>query len=274
MANNLKKFTTEAEYSAATLNYPAVSWVTATDNVYFDKTNPVVPMLRNIYLVTDTSNPVELFHSGSGSGSGEGSGGGLAPVKMWIDGVEVTPADNYNYTFDTTGEHVVEFELDDGVTEIGDNAFSNIHNIRNVELGSGITSIGMSAFEGCSGLTSIEIPNSVTSIGDGAFANCRGLTSIDIPNSVTSIGNNTFYFCTSLTSVTIPNSVTYIGAGSFNGCSSLTSITINATTPPTLEMWAFQNTNNCPIYVPSASVSAYQAASGWSDYASRIQAIA
>lgn len=35
--NNLKKFATEAEYTAATLNYPAVSWVTATDNVHFDK---------------------------------------------------------------------------------------------------------------------------------------------------------------------------------------------------------------------------------------------
>lgn len=40
MANNLKKFTTEAEYTAATLNYPAVSWVTATDNVHFDKSAP------------------------------------------------------------------------------------------------------------------------------------------------------------------------------------------------------------------------------------------
>jgi hypothetical protein len=42
MANNLKKFTTEAEYTAATLNYPAVSWVTSGDTVHFDKTAPVV----------------------------------------------------------------------------------------------------------------------------------------------------------------------------------------------------------------------------------------
>ena len=38
--NNLKKFSTEADYSAATLSYPAVSWVTATDNVHFDKSAP------------------------------------------------------------------------------------------------------------------------------------------------------------------------------------------------------------------------------------------
>lgn len=40
--NNLKKFATEADYSAATLNYPAVSWVVSGDTVHFDKTAPVV----------------------------------------------------------------------------------------------------------------------------------------------------------------------------------------------------------------------------------------
>lgn len=35
--NNLKKFSTEADYSAATLNYPAVSWVVSGDTVHFDK---------------------------------------------------------------------------------------------------------------------------------------------------------------------------------------------------------------------------------------------
>lgn len=38
--NNLKKFATEAEYSAATLNYPAVSWITANDSIHFDKSAP------------------------------------------------------------------------------------------------------------------------------------------------------------------------------------------------------------------------------------------
>jgi len=43
MANNLKKFQTESEYSAATLNYPAVSWVTSGDSIHFDKTAPTPP---------------------------------------------------------------------------------------------------------------------------------------------------------------------------------------------------------------------------------------
>jgi hypothetical protein len=135
-----------------------------------------------------------------------------------------------------------------------------------------VTSIGNRAFYNCSSLTSITIPNSVTSIGDYAFAYCS-LTSVTIPNSVTSIGNNAFAYC-SLTSVTIPNSVTSIGDYAFRSCSSLTSIACEALTPPALGGTStFDNTNNCPIYVPADSVDTYKAAENWSEYAKRIQAI-
>ena len=35
--DNLRKFATEADYSAATLNYPAVSWIVSGNTVHFDK---------------------------------------------------------------------------------------------------------------------------------------------------------------------------------------------------------------------------------------------
>ena len=142
-----------------------------------------------------------------------------------------------------------------------------------VEIGDCVTSIGDEAFYYCSSLISIDIPNSVTSIGDITFFGCSSLTSINIPSGVTSIGAAAFSWCSSLTSINIPNSVTSIGHDAFDSCESLTSVTVNATTPPTLEENVFSNTNDCPIYVPAASVDAYKSASGWSDYASRIQAI-
>ncbi len=115
---------------------------------------------------------------------------------------------------------------------------------------------------------------SVTSIGDRAFSWCKRQTSVTIPNSVTSIGVKAFSGCSGLTSVTIPNSVTSIGFSAFQSCSALTSVTIQATTPPTLGGTdAFNNTNNCPIYVPAESVDAYKTATNWSSLASRIQAI-
>lgn len=161
--------------------------------------------------------------------------------------------------------------IPNSVTSIGDNVFEGCTSLTSVNIPSGVTSIGERAFYRCIKLTSVTIPNSVTSIGIYAYSFCFSLSSVAIPNSVTSIGNGAFYNCTSLTSVTIPNSVTSIGDSAFEVCSGLTNITVNALTPPTLGYKSFDKTNNCPIYVPSASVSAYK--SSWSDYASRIQPI-
>ena len=99
--------------------------------------------------------------------------------------------------------------------------------INTVSIEQGVTSLGDWAFSNCSSLTSVMIPNSVTSIGGFAFSSCRSLTSVMIPNSVTSIGNGAFSSCRSLTSVMIPNSVTSIGNGAFSYCSSLTDINVD-----------------------------------------------
>ena len=186
--------------------------------------------------------------------------------------------------------------IPNSVTSIGNGAFAQCRSLSNVIIPSSVTNIGNSAFAACDILTSVTIPNSVTSIGNEAFSHCTSLTNITIPNSVTSIGNqafyrcgnlstitigsgvksigaNIFYECTSLTSITIPSSVTWIASQAFYHCENLSTITVEATTPPRLDMRAFDYTNDCPIYVPAASVNTYKSTYGWSTYASRIQAI-
>ena len=159
-----------------------------------------------------------------------------------------------------------------GVIRLDSESFRDCIGLTSVIIPSGVTSIGNSAFESCTSLTSIDIPDSVTSISTYAFQSCSDLTSVTIPDSVTSIGNAAFNGCRSLTSVTIPSGVTSIGNAAFYGCSGLASITVNAATPPTLvNVNAFSNTNDCPIYVPAASLTDYQSA--WSNLSSRIQAI-
>ena len=191
-----------------------------------------------------------------------------------------------------------------GVTAINDNTFNYCKNLKRLNsnvngeclIPSGTTSIGHGAFEECTSLSSVTMPNSVTSIGQRAFYHCNGLTAITLSNSITSIPNYMLYLCAYITniaipsgvteigehsfrqcyrlqSVTIPSGVTSIGQWAFNNCSQLTSFTCLAPTPPTLGNMALGTTNGCPIYVPSGSVSAYQSASGWSTYASRITAI-
>ncbi len=116
--------------------------------------------------------------------------------------------------------------IPDSVTSIGDYAFSWCSSLTSITIPDSVTYIGSSAFSWCSSLTSVTIPDSVTSIGNYAFSGCSSLTSITIPDSVTSIGGSAFSYCSSLTSITIPDSVTSIGDYAFSGCSSLTSITI------------------------------------------------
>lgn len=137
----------------------------------------------------------------------------------------------------------------------------------------GMTSIP-NDFVQCEGLTSIVIPDSITYIGRERFSGCTSLTSVTIPDSVTEIRIGAFIECTSLTNITIPDSVTLIEDAAFDACTSLVSVTVEATTPPELREDAFHsNASGRKIYVPAASVNAYKAAEGWSDYASDIMAI-
>lgn len=141
-----------------------------------------------------------------------------------------------------------------------------------IDIPSSVTTLGTGCYYGCASATTLSIGSGVTSIPDSAFTQCTSLTSINIPNNITSIGVSSFAFCTGLTSVTIPSSVTSIDQRAFESCSALTSFTCMATTPPTLGYMAFYDTTT-QIYVPSGSVEDYKAASRWSTYASRIQAI-
>ena len=190
------------------------------------------------------------------------------------------------------------------VTTFGSGIFYNCSALNNVTLSSSLSTISSNLFRGCSSLTSITIPNSVTSISDSAFNGCSSLTSVIIPNSVTSIGASAFYgtkitsiefpeglttishgiccWCSALTTAVLPSTTTKIADIAFSQCGNLQYLTVKAITPPTLGGSVFLNTHqNLVIYVPSGNdpvtgksyVDIYKEASGWSAYASRIQAI-
>lgn len=158
------------------------------------------------------------------------------------------------------------------VTSIGDSAFYYCYALVSITIPSGVTSIGATAFGYCFSLSSVTIPSSVTSIADSAFSYCYSLASVTIPSSVTSIGGGAFLTCFSLASVTIPSSVTSIGATAFYNCYGMAEYHILRTTPPTLaNINAITNIPaDCKIYVPTASLAAYQTATNWSTYASKM----
>lgn len=199
----------------------------------------------------------------------------------------------------------------DGVTSIGASAFVNCNSLESIEIPSSVTSIGVSAFYGCSSLTSLTIPKNVTSIGSNSFVSTgikkakfenlpstsyifsdTGLEDLIILktgkiysglfSSISTLKNLTleegsietggFDSCSSLANVKLGEGVTNIGQGAFYSCFSLTTVTIRAKTPPTLGYGAFPN-RNFTIYVPAESLETYKAATNWSNYASKMQAI-
>jgi hypothetical protein len=163
--------------------------------------------------------------------------------------------------------------LADSLTWIGNSAFLGCTGLTNVTLIPIFAGLSGSVFEGCSSLASIVIPPGTTGIQDGEFWQ-TGLTSIAFPQGITYIGSRSFAE-TQLTTVDIPSTTTLMGFDAFSGCSRLKTANIFAVDPPPITPGGsgpFTNTGLTDIYVPAASVDAYKAAAGWSDYASIIQA--
>ena len=181
------------------------------------KTRKIISLLLSILMII-TSVPLMAAESFAANTVKRGWTGDCT----WtLDGTVLTISGNgkmgkyYMDKYPSWGLSITKVVIENGVTNIGDMAFTDCKSLTSITIPDSVTSIGYGAFYGCTSLTSITIPDSVTSIVDSAFEGCTSLTSITIPDSVTSIGYSAFYNCTSLTSVTIPGSVTDIGDQAF-----------------------------------------------------------
>ena len=160
-----------------------------------------------------------------------------------------------------------------GVTQIRDYAFATTSGFTSITIPPSVTSFGRYAFTSASTLNSVTIDYASNAIVGGYQFTGSSITSLTIGSHPTVIGQSMFQKCTKLRTLVIPSNISSINNYAFSGCTGLISITVESATPPTLGYGVFDGTNNCPIYVPSNSVDAYKAASGWSSYKSRIQAI-
>ena len=165
---------------------------------------------------------------------------------------------------ETTGKGVITLSGD--VTKIGQNAFyydgfhDSRENLISISLPSTVTEIGEAAFGHCPNLTTVTFNNNLVTIGPSAFIGCAKLTNVVLPESLVTIGDSAFNSCTSLKSITIPAGVTSIGNFAFNGISEI-KVYCKPTTPPTVGSTPF-NKWWAEIYVPTASLAAYQQAWG------------
>ena len=127
--------------------------------------------------------------------------------------------------------------------------------------------------------TDMIIPEGTETIASGAFEylNHSGIITSSVAQQLYDKGElyEPITFDTSLTGITFPSTIKYIGKYAFARILGVKSVKVLATTPPTLAAtnFAASRDSDFKIYVPSASVSAYKAATTWSSYASIIEAI-
>ena len=210
-------------------------------------------------------------------------------------------------------KHFEEFEYFTSVTAIANNGFRGCTNLTILKVPTSVTTFGYDAFRSSGitdmyvygNLTSwgnaytfadcqlrylysnsqstlfsgsatylerLDLDSNVRIVG--GFQGSANLSDVRISEGVTTFNDNCFKNCSSLQSIVLPSTTSVMTHGVFNTCENLTSVTILATTPPTgVSQYTFMNTPNAIVYVPSGSVDTYKAASGWSIWAGRIQAI-
>ena len=223
----------------------------------------VIPSLADIdwnVVFAEETNTWDISQNGDGSVMATLSDDGTLTISG--NGKMKDWRNSSDEAWDSNRKNIKNVIINNGVTSIGNFAFSDCTSLTNITIPNSVTSIGDYAFYGCENLINITIPNSVTSIGNFAFCMCTSLTSINVDSNnekymsdngvlytkdkktliqypskkekteyiilqgTTSIGNYAFHYCTNLTNITIPNSVTSIGDDAFYICTNLINITI------------------------------------------------
>ena len=126
---------------------------------------------------------------------------------------------------DSHSASVKKLVVEDGITSIGNDAFSDCESLASAELAEGITSIGDGAFTGCYDLEKINIPNSVTSIGYDAFDSCWTLPSLELPSGLSKLESSAVSF-TAFKELTVPHGVKVVDSYLATYNDNLTTVTL------------------------------------------------
>ena len=157
--------------------------------------------------------------------------------------------------------------LPSGLIKIGTSAFNGCKALKNIQLPVTLSEIGNYAFYDCGALTSVSIPAGVEKISEGCFESCKKLSNVKLLEGLQAIDHYAFSQCEALTSITLPASLASVGENIFSGDQALSYVYPLNETPSTAEKSSFSYIpSECILYVPSASLSDYQAAEGWKEF--------
>lgn len=154
---------------------------------------------------------------------------------------------------------IAEIRIPATVKEIPNWCFTLCENLERIYLHDGITSIGEGAFSSCPSLDHITIPKGVTVLSKDLFASCHGLREVYLHDGITAMKEDVFYCCTSLTYCTFPDygenslpaGLTEIGKNCFYN-TALKQINMTDTQIKAIPDWAFYSCENLKeITLPS-----------------------
>lgn len=111
------------------------------------------------------------------------------------------------YDYDVTdpapwmGENIIYAKVTDGVTSIGESAFSDCPALERIDVADSVNTIGSYAFYGCTSLKEFTFPENVTAIEASTFEGCEGLEKVYAHKGIETIGASAFKNCDNLTIV-------------------------------------------------------------------------
>ena len=107
-----------------------------------------------------------------------------------------------------------------------ENDFKKLKNdVEIIKINDGLTTIGNYAFSYFKQLHTVEMGSTIASLKKGAFWLCSSLKSITFSKSLLQIEQRVFYLCSNLTQITLPDSLVKIDDYAFESCEGITSIT-------------------------------------------------
>ncbi len=120
-------------------------------------------------------------------------------------------------------KNLKEVYLCKSLDTIGEEAFRYCYKLEVLDIPEGLELIKTRAFDHCGSLKKVVLPESATHIWSGAFDFCRSLGEVVLPKNLKDL-SSIFSYCNSLTTIEIPESVTSISEDTFTDCYSLYSI--------------------------------------------------
>lgn len=160
---------------------------------------------------------------------------------------------------------LTDVTLPNTLTTIGVGAFTDCTSLRDVKLPSGLTTISQNAFSHCSNLSMISLPATLTTIGQGAFIQCESLVMLDVPEGITTLPREMLAYCYGLQSLYLPSTLTHMEIFALQSTDALIDVHVKATTPPT-QGGGNRGGAGVTLFVPAASISAYQTADYWNEF--------